>query len=120
MEYLLAAAKNAGLLTPDADTGHIRKAVEVFQSNLRAFRSYRAGRYEGKVLLFRATGAEAQAASDGVAAWNRVVEAGVEVHWVPSASHFSIMQDPHIMSVVRQIGLSIDETLQRLTEGVAG
>lgn len=91
LRVLLARARGAGVLPPDAPPEEMRGMYDVFRGNVRAMWSYAPGPYAGAVHLFTAAGVPGRPADLGWGRW----APGVVIHPVPG-DHFTLVRPPSV------------------------
>ena len=72
----------------------IRSHYTVFRANETAWRNYKPSVFDGKTILFRASGSDA-ISSSADETWSDLSAQGCETFIVPG-DHFSLLQQPHV------------------------
>ena len=87
----------------------LRRLLNVFKANVRAFRSYRPGGYPGRITLFRPADAaeDVAAAADPTLGWGALSPLPVEIETVPG-DHISALAEPHVQTLAAQLRAAID------------
>jgi thioesterase domain-containing protein len=94
------------MLEVEVSDGPLANRAQVSDTNLRAFRDYRALRYPGKLTLFRATEALKGTVPDRFLGWSSLAES-LDVFEIPT-SHASILHDPHVKVLARYLKQAMD------------
>jgi thioesterase domain-containing protein/acyl carrier protein len=95
---LLEEAVAQGILPPDTDAAQFQSLFQVFKANLQALSSYVPQKYEGRMVLFRATENSRQ---DGFAGWSSLAES-VETYPMPG-NHYTLLRPPHVQALATQV-----------------
>lgn len=106
----LAALKS----TPFATAGPepLRRLLDVFKANVRAFRRYRPAPYPGPVTLFRP--AEAESPSDPTLGWSALAPR-VDIEIVPG-DHITALAEPHVRALAERLRARIDRSDPKVNE----
>lgn len=113
MQHFLERMKGAGLLRSEATLDQLRRLVEVFKANSRAWSVYvpRPGR--ARLTLFKAQEQPAgEDEADGTLGWGALSPQPVELHVVPG-DHISMLAEPHVRSLAQRV----QECLERAQAG---
>lgn len=86
----------------------LRRLLDVFKTNVRAFRRYRPGPYPGRITLFRPADAEAPPGgeADPTLGWG-ALSPRVEIETVPG-DHISALAEPHVRALAARLRARID------------
>jgi thioesterase domain-containing protein len=98
LAFVLQAARLGGFVAPGTSAGEFRVQLRLYQAHTRAASLYTPGPYAGRVILFRAERRKGPTAAGG---WERVA-ADLQVR-VAAGSHHSLLQEPHVRTLARQI-----------------
>ncbi|HSF42699.1 MAG TPA: non-ribosomal peptide synthase/polyketide synthase [Thermoanaerobaculia bacterium] len=113
LALVLERAREAGLADETIDVPWLVRYQKSFNERLRSGAQYRAQPYEGRIDLFRPTGApEAEAAEpvaeeDPTLGWNAVASAGVAVHRF-SGTHANMFLEPYVIDLAGSLTACID------------
>lgn len=86
----------------------LRRLLDVFKTNVRAFRRYRPEPYPGPITLFRP--ADAEAPSDPTLGWGALAPR-VDIETVPG-DHISALAEPHVRTLAARLRARIDQVSQ--------
>jgi thioesterase domain-containing protein len=89
----------------------LRRLLDVFKTNVRAFRLYRPRPYPGPITLFRPAPANGgPEAADPTLGWAALSPRPVGIETVPG-DHISALAEPHVQSLAGRLRARIDQTL---------
>lgn len=107
----LAALKSTPL-GATASPEPLRRLLDVFKTNVRAFRRYRPAPYPGPVTLFRP--AEAEAPSDPTLGWGALAPR-VDIEIVPG-DHITALAEPHVRALADRLRARMDQRDLKATQ----
>jgi aspartate racemase len=88
--------------------GSVARATErVVKANLKAFLSYRAKPYAGKLTLFICSDSPCRSYEDRRLAWSVPARGGLELHLVPG-NHLSMVEEPHVRVMAQTLQRCLD------------
>jgi amino acid adenylation domain-containing protein len=88
----------------------------VTNANLVAFQRYKARAYPGRAVLFLAESRAMPAHDDPRLSWRQFLAGGAEIHTVPGRDSGSMLDEPHVQGLAKQLQGCID----RARRSVAG
>ena len=112
VDHLLAQAREAGVLRADVKTDKVQRLLGVYKANLRALASFRPQPYDGSIVLFRSSGAEARHSANG---WEAFAGEPIEVHTV-EGDHYTMLSPPRVSSLAGSLSVAIERTLRAEAE----
>ncbi|MFF0223665.1 amino acid adenylation domain-containing protein [Streptomyces sp. NPDC004629] len=104
LDYLLAIARAADYLPPDAGREQIRDVVDMWLANLRLLWNYRPEPLRGRVALIRAADDE----HDVTESWRELAGPRLDVRAVPG-NHYTVMRAPLIAGVAAVVNDMLGE-----------
>jgi amino acid adenylation domain-containing protein len=109
---LLEEAVAQGILPPDTDAAQFQSLFKVFKTNLQALSSYVPQKYEGRMVLLRATENGNQ---DGFSGWSNLAES-VETYSLPG-NHYTLLRQPQVQALATVVSsqLDVDEPAKQAT-----
>jgi thioesterase domain-containing protein len=118
---VLEKLREADFLPPGTGPEQLVRVLDVYRTNTRAARAYRAKPWPERVTLFRAVeGTEGLPASDPRRepdfGWSRVA-AGVDIHAVPG-NHLNMVAEPHVQELARQLARCLEEVEKEVEEAL--
>jgi thioesterase domain-containing protein/acyl carrier protein len=102
---LLKWGRASHALPPDLEEPHLRRLFAVYEANLRAAALHRPGRFDGRVVLFKAA-----ESSGRDFAWERFAAGGVEVRNVPGRHH-SLVREPDVQGLAAELAAALAAVL---------
>ncbi len=92
------------MLPGDLDLAHMQHLYGIFRINRVALLEYRPESYGGHITLLRTgkRGLMDWLFGKKSYGWERVVRGGIEVRTVPG-THYSMLQEPHLETVAREV-----------------
>lgn len=88
----------------------------VAAANYKAYKSYIAKEYSGKVTLFRAIQHVAQLEKNAELRWHEIATDGVDIYQVMGTTHTGLMEYPHVKLLAEQLQSCLERS-QRQNEG---
>ncbi|WP_427161995.1 amino acid adenylation domain-containing protein [Aliinostoc sp. HNIBRCY26] len=85
----------------------------VAAANYKAYKSYVATEYPGKVTLFRAIQDLAQLKNNTELRWDQIANDGVDIYQVMGATHTGLMEDPYVKLLAEQLQLCLERSQQQ-------
>jgi thioesterase domain-containing protein len=85
---------------------------QLWEAHIRALFQYTPQPYRGSVTLFRSPGHQILCSFDPRYGWGDLAAGGVTVRIVPGA-HESILEEPHVAAVARELSTCLQERFQR-------
>ena len=79
----------------------------LWESHVRVLNDHRAGLYSGKVLLLRTRGHPLNCSYDRQCGWGEFAQGGVDVAVIPGL-HDSLMEEPHVQMLARELKVRLD------------
>jgi thioesterase domain-containing protein len=108
LDYVLAQAKKAHLLSASFELSNVRQLLDVFEANVRAMTAYRPRHYQGRVTLFTAGEQSAEGRRDPTKGWNLLVAEVVEPKVIPG-NHYTILREPHVKILASLLRISMEQ-----------
>jgi thioesterase domain-containing protein len=102
----LAALKNTAFGAA-AKPEPLRRLLNVFQSNVHAFRHFQPQLYPGRITLFRPDTAGPEEAADPTLGWGALSPLPVEIETVPG-DHISALAESHVRTLAARLRTCID------------
>jgi thioesterase domain-containing protein len=120
----LAALQDTPFGGLGAGREQLRRLLQVFKTNVRAFRRYRPGPYPGPITLFRTAAAageprDAAAADDPLRGWGALSPRPIEIESVPG-DHISALAEPHVRTLAERLRACIDQAADRRSSEIIG
>jgi thioesterase domain-containing protein len=84
----------------------LRRLLDVFKTNVRAFKQFQPDPYPGRITLFRPAGAEAPA-HDPTLGWGALAPR-VDIESVPG-DHVTALAEPHVATLAARLRACIDQ-----------
>ncbi|AUT02008.1 non-ribosomal peptide synthetase [Nostoc sp. CENA543] len=85
----------------------------VAAANYKAYKSYFATAYSGKVTLFRAIQDLAQLEKNAELRWDQIATDGVDIYQVMGATHTGLMEDSYVKLLAEQLQLCLERSQQQ-------
>lgn len=109
MAYFTDRLRNSGLMSSNATLPQLRRLLNVFKSNSRAWCAYVTQPYEGRITLFRSqddvaaqnAGSE-PCAADVTLGWQRFSQTPVEILTAPG-THLTMLAEPNVAVLAQQL-----------------
>ena len=105
MDSFIRAVKENGIVAPEADNAALRAAVKAFINNNRACERYVPRRFDGTVIVLRASEVQQETKQDTESVfddpsfgWQAFCSQPVIIHQVPG-DHMFMMLEPHVQSL---------------------
>jgi len=103
MLHFLERLKHAGLLRSEATLAQLRRLVDVFKTNSRAWSVYEPQADRARLTLFKAQERPAaESGADESLDWGALSPEPVEVHVVPG-DHISMLAEPHVRALAQRL-----------------
>jgi thioesterase domain-containing protein len=117
LDRLAIEAAHSGALPPGLDAGELARRFAVFAANFRAFESYRGGRCEAPLILFRAGDAQ-DSETPADLGWERLLGRPAEAFPIPG-DHYTLLQPPHVEELATRLRQALRAlSLERLSEAI--
>jgi amino acid adenylation domain-containing protein/FkbM family methyltransferase len=108
LQFIMEQARKANKMVPDYQLQQARRHFEVFKNSVNAVSDYQAHPYTGRIVVFRSSQATGEAPPDLARGWDRLAQAGVEVHIVPG-THQQMLSEPHVAVLTQYLTTLIEQ-----------
>ncbi|MCU4776825.1 amino acid adenylation domain-containing protein [Bacillus cereus] len=115
IRYVISYLKNHSKFKQDIQVEDLEKMIQVFQTNLNAYRSYEPEKLDQDILLFTANHPhkENNHAEDDTLFWGKYVQKELKVIEL-NATHYSMMQSAHAEDIAYHIDIFLEEISKKL------
>ncbi|MED3570257.1 non-ribosomal peptide synthetase, partial [Bacillus thuringiensis] len=115
IRYVISYLKNHSKFKQDIQVEDLEKMIQVFQTNLNAYRSYQPEKLDQDILLFTANHShkENNHAEDDTLFWGKYVQKELKVIEL-NATHYSMMQSAHAEDIAYHIDIFLEEISKKL------
>ncbi|EJP86579.1 thioesterase domain-containing protein, partial [Bacillus cereus] len=115
IRYVISYLKNHSKFKQDIQVEDLEKMIQVFQTNLNAYRSYQPEKLDQDILLFTANHPhkENNHAEDDTLFWGKYVQKELKVIEL-NATHYSMMQSAHAEDIAYHIDIFLEEISKKL------
>jgi thioesterase domain-containing protein len=115
-EYIVARAREVGLMQSDFESKLMRKLYNVCWANLQANMRYSASFYDGKVTYFMAEEKKAEVKTMYLEAdWRQYTSCEPDIVEVPG-NHESMLREPHVRKLQQKLADCIERGLTAIRE----
>ena len=102
LNYVIAQGQKAHLFSPAVKSEHIKRLLDVYQTNRQAFQCYQPQMYQGKITVFPATERQDHLSPESTLGWAKFTSEVVETYPV-AGNHYSIVRSPQVQILVEQL-----------------
>jgi amino acid adenylation domain-containing protein len=102
LDYVLQRGIESEMVSQDVQLAQVRRLFELFKSNVEANENYRPQPLSQRVTLFKGD-KETMETPDETMGWGALTSGEVEIHTVPGADHFTMVDEPYVRSLAEQL-----------------
>lgn len=115
IRYVINYLKNHSKFKQDIQVEDLKKMIQVFQTNLNAYRNYKPAKLNQDILLFTANhpDKENNHVEDDTLFWGKYVEKQLNVIEL-NANHYSMIQSPHAEDIAHHIDIFLKGISKKL------
>jgi surfactin family lipopeptide synthetase C len=107
--YVIEKVRQLNLIPPDIGLAEARCLVQILKSHIGVAKAYIPQPYRGRATLFRASEETAADSQDLTLGWEKLVNEGVDLHWVPG-NHHTMVREPHVQVLAKQLRACLDQS----------
>jgi amino acid adenylation domain-containing protein len=98
LRFFVERLRRAGVVHSGDSLAQLRRLLRVYQTNVRAFRLYAPGPYDGRITLVRAEGADFDPALGPDLGWEKLSPHPIDRQHVPG-DHLTLLAEPHVRTL---------------------
>jgi amino acid adenylation domain-containing protein len=108
LNYVIAQGQQANLFSPEVKPAHIKRLLDVYQANRKAFQRYQSQVYHGKLTVFSATDRQDQLSPESSLGWEKFTTKAVESYPVPG-NHYNMVRSPNVQALAKQLKRCLEQ-----------
>ncbi|MEO7826923.1 MAG: condensation domain-containing protein, partial [Allosphingosinicella sp.] len=98
LRFFVERLRRAGVVHSGDSLAQLRRLLRVYRANVRAFRLYAPGSYDGRITLVRAEGADFDPALGPDLGWETLSPYPIDRQHVPG-DHLTLLAEPHVRAL---------------------
>ncbi len=98
LRFFVERLQRAGVVHSGDSLAQLRRLLRVYRTNVRAFRLYAPGPYDGRITLVRAEGADFDPALGPDLGWEKLSPHPIDRQHVPG-DHLTLLAEPHVRTL---------------------